>query len=380
VDHAADTPLCPAAREAMLPALTEHWGSASSVHGMGAQARAWIDRAREHVASMAGCEPDEVYFTSGATEALNWAVKVVGLGEAGAPRGIVSSLIEHEATLGACRWCAERGAPVTWMPVGADGRARPAEVDVRLSGGIGLVALMAANNETGCTQPVDDAVRLARDAGALLLVDAVQSAPWGLAPFRGSGIDLVALSAHKFNGPQGVGALLIRRGTKFASWMHGGGQEQGLRAGTPNTASVMGMGAAAGQVVARRGMAGAVACLRDRLQASLLARVDGVLVTAGDAPRLPGHLHVLVRGVEGEAVVMGLSQQGVCASAGAACSSGTVEVSHVLRAMGVPDELGRGAVRFSLGPETTADDVDRTVGVMTDVVAELRALGGRVPG
>lgn len=360
----------------MTRVLAEHWGSASSVHAMGAQARAWIDRAREQVAAMAGCEPEEVYFTAGATEALNWAVKVVGLGEAGVPRGVVASPIEHEATLAACRWCAGRGAPMHWLPVGGDGRARPADAGIRRSDGIGLVVLMAANNETGCIQPVGDAVRLARGAEALLLVDAVQSAPWGLEPFRGSGIDLMAISSHKFNGPQGVGALLIRRGTKFASWTHGGGQEQGLRAGTPNTASVVGMGAAAAEVVTRCGMAGAVADLRDRLQASLLSCVHGVSVTAGEEPRLPGHLHVSVRGVQGEAVVMGLSQLGVFASAGAACSSGAVEVSHVLRAMGVSEERGRGAVRFSLGPETTADDVGRTVGAMTEVVAELRALGG----
>lgn len=364
----------------MLPVLAEHWGSAAAVHAMGAQARAWLERAREQVAGMAGCESDEVYFTSGATEALNWAVKVVGLGDAQVPRGIVASPIEHEATLAACRWVAGRGAPLQWMPVGADGRAKPDEVDRRCLADVGLVVLMAANNETGCIQPVDQAVRLARDAGALLLVDAVQSAPWGLAPFRESGADLLALSAHKLNGPQGVGALLIRRGIEFSSLLHGGGQEQGLRAGTPNTASAVGMGAAAAQVGARRRSAGAVAALRDGLQALLSASIEGVTVTAPRSPRLPGHLHMSVRGVQGEAVVVGLSQMGVCASSGAACSSGSVEVSHVLKAMGVSEVQGRGAVRFTLGPETTADDVDRTVRAMAEVVAELRSLGDRGTG
>jgi cysteine desulfurase len=355
LDHAATTPLGNAAREAMAPWLSGRFGNPSSLHAAGRQAREAVEGARETVARCLGASREEIVFTSGGTEADNLAVS-------GIPGPLAVPAVEHPAVLEPAK---ARGALL--LPVDAEGRVDPAS----LPAGLALLSVMLVNNEVGTIQPVSGLAR----KGMLLHTDAVQAVGKIPVDVRALGVDLLSLSSHKVQGPQGVGALYVRRGVALLPRTLGGGQENGLRSGTENVAGIVGFAAAL--EAACRGLAPdmtRVAGLRDRLQAGILKALSGVRVNAGKAERAPHILSLCVEGVDGEAALMRLDEEGICASSGSACATDSAEPSHVLVAMGVPRPLMKGALRFSLGRDTTQAEIDRTVQVLTKTIDDLRAL------
>jgi cysteine desulfurase len=379
LDHAATTPLRPEAFEAMRPYLDGGFGNPSGGHAESRRARLALDEARQLIAELLGADLGEVVFTSGGTEADNLAVTggwEANLSGGGAPTALVCTAMEHHAVLNTCRALAPRaGAELREVRSGKDGLVDLDHLAASCTPEVGLVSVMAVNNETGTVQPLEAVAELVRtrSPGAVLHTDAVQAAPWfDLAALTGS-FDLVAVSAHKFGGPQGVGALVARAGTGLAPLLHGGGQERERRSGTPNVGGVVGMAAALAATVDEQRATGArVAALRDRLADGLLGSVAGMAESGDRRHRAPGHLHLRVTGVASEALVVLLDRAGVAASAGAACSSGAVEPSHVLEAMGLDRAEAASGIRFSLGSTTTLADVDLALAAVPSVVAQLR--------
>ncbi len=373
LDHNATTPVDPRVVEAMLPALREGFGNASSLHWFGQQARAALDQARAEVAGLIGAGPAEVVFTASGTEADNMAVRGAA-GLARPPRrGIVYSAIEHHAVMNTARALAEEGWPVTTARVGADGLIDLEDLAARVDDTTALVAVMLANNETGVVQPVQEVVRIAHARGALVHCDAVQAAGKVEVDVRALDVDLLALSGHKIYAPKGVGVLYVKRGTRLRQWVRGGSQERNRRAGTENVPGIVGMGRAA--ALAREELApesGRVALLRDRLEARLLA-IPGTRRN-GDGPRVPNTTNVSFEGIEAESLLMALDLAGLAVSTGAACAAGAVEPSHVLRGMGLALERVQGSVRFSLGRGTREGDVDRAAELVAAAVAKQRSL------
>ena len=378
-DHAATTPMRPEAIEAMRPYLDGRFGNPSGSHAESRRARLALDDAREQVAGLLGADLGEVVFTSGGTEADNLAV--AGGWHANASgdlpmAALVCSAMEHHAVLNACRALARRtGAELREVRSDQDGIVDLDQMAEACTPEVGLVSVMAVNNEIGTVQPlgaVADIVR-AHSPQAVLHTDAVQAAPWlDVATLAGS-CDLIAVSAHKFGGPKGVGALVVRAGTGLEPLLYGGGQERERRSGTPDVAGIVAMAAALAVTVAERDRITArVVALRDRLGDALVATVAGVVETGDRRQRTPGHLHLRFSGIESEAMVVLLDAAGVAVSAGAACSSGAVEASHVLEAMGLDRSQATTGIRFSLGSTTTEADVDLALAVVPDVVAQLR--------
>ncbi len=375
LDHNATTPLCPEALEAMLPLLRERQGNPSSPHRAGHEARAAVEEARRRVAARLGFEPEEVVFCASGTEADNLALRGVtrALREKG--RHVVTSAIEHHAVLHTARDLERDGWEVTYLPVGPDGAVRPEALAAALRDDTVLVSVMRANNDTGVVQPVAELAALAHARGVVFHTDAVQSAG-KLAERPGDlGADLVTVSAHKLYGPKGVAALCVRRGTPLSPVTTGGGHERGLRAGTENVAGIVGFAEALERTLdalAREGPR--LAGLRDRLEARVLAQVDGVRVNGAGAPRVPNTSSLSFRGVDGESIVLGLDLRGICISTGSACSTGDPEPSHVLLAMGLSPRAAQGSVRVSLGRGTRKEDVDATATALAETVARLRAI------
>jgi cysteine desulfurase len=372
LDNAATTPLSEPAREAMLPFLGERFGNASSVHAPGREARKAVDEARERVAAAAGARPEEIVFTSGGTEADNLAIKGAAWhGREQGRDGVVVSAVEHHAVADPAHWLARQGFRVTDVPVDAHGTVRLDALAAAVDRRTAVVGVMWANNEVGTVQPVAECARIAREAGAIFHADAVQGVPW-LEVSAGTA-DTIAIAAHKLGGPKGVGALVVRRGTKLQPLMHGGGQERDLRSGTYNVAGIAGFGAAIEHWVSNRSRwAARVRVLRDRLQGLLTERLPGVRVNGHPTERLPNNLHVCLEGVDGESMILLLDAEGIAASQGSACSSGAAEPSGVLAAMGVPAELARGTLRLTLGPATTEADVDRAADAVVAAATRLR--------
>lgn len=357
MDHNATAPLRPEARAAVLAAL-DVLGNPSSVHAEGRAARALIEKARGEVARLVGAKPAEVIFTSGGTEAARMAFHAAKAAQ-GVTRLIVSA-VEHEAV----RASAEAsGLPVSVLPVDREGRAELGALKELLAGGEGkaLVALMLANNETGVIQPVADAARLAHEAGALLLCDAIQGAGKITLDFAGLGTDMMLLAGHKLGAPLGAGALVIREGLPFAAQAVGGGQELRRRAGSENVSGIAGFGAAASAALAGLRDFAALARLRDRLEAEIAANAPDAVFFGQQADRLANTCYVAAPGLDAETFLMALDLDGIAVSAGAACSSGKVGAPRVLEAMGVPDALSKGAIRVSLGWTSEESDVDRFV-------------------
>jgi len=374
LDHNATTPLHPEVLEAMLPFFREFHGNPSSIHAEGSRAREAIDEARALVAGLIGAAPEEVHFTSGGSEADNWALKG-GINAAAGRRRILVSKVEHHAVWQTCQYLAKQGRIIEYLPVDADGRVDPDAVAALLGEEVALVTVMHANNETGVIQPVDQIGPLTRHAGVPFHIDAVQS--FGKIPVHVDelGADMLALSAHKINGPKGVGALYIRRGTKVENLLEGGGHEYGRRGGTENVAGIVGFGRAAELAVASMAKATQrIELLRDRLEQKLVDAVEAVVVNGGGAERLANTLNLAFSGVEAEGIVLGLDLAGIAVSSGSACSAGTSAPSHVLLAMGLEPRLAAAAVRFSLGKDTTEAEVDRVVEVLPPLVARLRAM------
>ncbi|MEW6154439.1 MAG: cysteine desulfurase family protein [Actinomycetota bacterium] len=371
LDHAATTPMRPEAVEAMLALLTENYGNPSGSHAVSRQAKKALEEAREVVAEALGARPGEVVFTAGGTEADNLAITGA---VAARPGPVLWSAVEHHAVLHSAENAAKAlGGQV--VPVGPDGVVDLDALPRLVGPSTSVVAVMLANNEVGTVQPlVEVAAVVAEQApGALVMTDAVQAFQWLDVAALAAAADLVAVSAHKFGGPKGVGALVVRGRARLEPLIVGGGQERGLRSGTHNVAGIVAMAAAMAAVVAERERTVArVAALRDRLADGLLAAVEGAQETGDRSRKVAGNCHLTFEGVESEALLMLLDGAGVCASAGSACTSGAVEPSHVLSAMGVPRERGLGALRLSLGPGTTEAEIALALEAVPAAVARLR--------
>ncbi len=377
LDWNASAPLVPAAVDAMARALRELPGNASSIHSFGQQAKAALDDARSAVAALVGGEPSEVVFTGGGTESDNLALRGVAEAvEASGRRHLVASAIEHEAVLNTAKVLAKRGWTITWLPVSKSGVVDPASLREALTDDTSIVTVMHANNEIGTIQPIAELARLAHERRAVFHTDAVQSA--GKIPVRVSdlGVDLLSVSAHKLGGPKGVGALWIRRGVSMHPVITGGRQERGRRAGTENVPAIVGFGVAAALAASHAELdAPKVSALRDRLERGLLERIPGAVVNGDAASRVPNTSNISFQGIEAETLLIALDLDGIAVSTGSACSSGTLEPSHVLRAMGLPSPRVQSAIRFSLGSQTTAAEIDRVIEVTPGILERIRGLG-----
>ena len=369
LDHAATTPLRPEVLEAMLPYLTEHHGNPSSIHASGRRARQGLDEAREQIAALIGCKPREIVFTSGGTESDNLALKGVAWAGTATGRHVITSSVEHKAVMNAAAMLERHGFTITYLPVDRYGRVDPAELAAAITDATVLVSIQAANNEVGTIQPVDEIGAVCRERGVPFHTDAVQAAASAAPTPDAWQATLVSLSAHKLGGPMGVGALHVRQGTAMVPELNGGSQERQRRAGTENVAGIVGF-AAAMRLAYEAPVE--VTPMRDRLIRGLTA-LDGVGLTGHPTDRLPNSASVVIKGIEGGDLVAALDLEGIEASTGSACTTGSVEPSHVLLAMGFEPELAHGSLRLTLGHETTEADVDRTLEVVAQVVPRLRA-------
>ena len=376
LDHNATTPVDPAAAEAMARALTDLFGNPSSVHYYGQQAKAALDDARTQVGALIGSEPAEVVFTSGGTEADNFAIR--GAAEALEHTGrkhLITSGIEHEAVLNTFKALARRGWRTTILPLDATGIVSPDRLREAMTDDTALVSIMHANNEIGTIQPVGELAEIAHARGALFHTDAVQTAGKVPLSVRTLGVDLLALSAHKFYGPKGAGALWIKRGVRLVPSSTGGKQERNRRGGTENMPGLVGMGAAASQAMKRLpAEAPRLAGLRDRLEQGILAAVPNTDVNGARDARVPNTSNISFDRVEAESLLIALDLEGVAVSTGSACSSGTLEPSHVLRAMNLPGPRAQNSIRFSLGAANTEEQIDRVIAVLPGIVKKLRSL------
>jgi len=372
LDNNATTPVLPEVLEAMRPYFGEHFGNASSIHHHGQETRAAVERARESVAALLGCRPAEVVLTSGGTEADNLAI--AGLVRPG--DHVVSSTIEHHAVLNSCKRLEERGIEVTYVPVDGRGLVDPNDIRRAIRPNTRLVTIMMANNETGVLQPVAEIGKVCAEADVYFHTDAVQAASKIPIRVKEIGCDLLSISGHKFHAPQGVGALFVRKGTTLEPLFHGGSHERSRRAGTENVPGIVGLGKAA--ELALKGFElkddRDIAALRDRLESSILRNVESAGVNGQGAPRVPNTSNIYFDYIEGEALIISLDLKGLAVSTGAACSSGAIEPSHVLTAMGLRPDRARASIRFSLGKQNTAEDVDFALQLVPASVARLREL------
>ncbi len=375
LDNAATTRISPAALRAMLPCLEEHYGNPSSLYAFGQDARERLERARAQIAARLHCEAKEVYFTSGGSEADNQALRSAArIGAAKGKRHIVSTAFEHHAVLHTLDRLREEGFEVTLLDVHGDGLVRPAEVAAAIRPDTCLVSVMYATNEIGTIQPVAEIGRICREKGVLFHTDAVQAAGHLPIDVQEQNIDLLSLSAHKFHGPRGAGVLYARTGVRLTPLIEGGAQERGRRAGTENLPAIVGM-AAALEEACRDGDARRVrvAALRDRLIRGL-ARIPHAVLNGDPVQRLPGNVNFCFEGIEGESLLLLLDDEGICASSGSACTSGSLDPSHVLLAIGRPHEIAHGSLRLTLSEQTTEEEIDYTIDAVTRAVARLRSM------
>lgn len=371
-DNNATSPVMPEVFEAMRPYFLEKFGNASSIHQQGQQARSAIEKARESVAALINARASEVVFTSGGTEGDNLAI--FGMVRPG--DHIITSNIEHHAVLNSCKRLEQFGCEVTYVSVEASGVVNLESIRAALRPNTRLISVMMANNETGALQSVEEIGKIATNAGAYFHTDAVQAAGKVEIDVQKTGCHLLTISGHKMNAPQGTGALYVRRGTPLQSMLHGGRHERGRRAGTENLPGIVGLGKAA--EISREWLAGSgasqMAQLRDRLERSLLEQIEFARVNASEAVRTPNTTNIVFECIEGEAFIIAMDLKGVAISTGAACSSGAIEPSHVLTAMGLPPDQARGSIRFSLGKQNTSEEVDAVVKMVPGVIANLREL------
>lgn len=374
-DYAATTPILEEVNEAMLPYLTSGFGNPSSVYSAGREAKKGMEEAREQVADAIGAIPSQVIFTAGGTEADNLALKGV-VGNAGFANHIITTTIEHHAVLHSAEWLEKQGSRVTLLKVSSEGIVDLGALDNALSPETLLVSIMMANNEVGSIQPLREAVGLVRaKSRALVHTDSVQALGKIEVDVDDLGVDLASFSAHKIGGPKGTGALFVRRGTPVEPLLHGGGQERDLRSGTPNVAGIVGFGTAAKIAVKElESEYERLGQMRDGLQERLLSSIARVTVNAANAPRIPGTLSVNIEGVEGESLLLLLDSKGIAASSGSACTSGSLDPSHVLLALGVSPELAHGSLRISLGRATTVLDVEYLLQCLPAAVDRLRSI------
>jgi cysteine desulfurase len=377
LDHAATTPVDERVVAAMLPYFTERFGNPSSIHRFGRAALEALDDAREAVAAVLGASRKEIIFTGGGSEADNLAIKGVALAQREAGKGahIITSAIEHHAVLHAVEQLEAFGFEATLLPVDSDGLVRPADLRAALRSDTVLVSIMYANNEIGTLQPLAELGAICREYNVPFHTDAVQAAGAVSLNVNDLNVDLLSLAAHKFYGPKGIGALYVRRGIPLLPQINGGGQERRRRAGTENVAEIVGMAAALRLAEEHRErFAAECAALRDRLVAGIRERIPDVSLNGHPTRRLPNNVNVAFDGVEGESVLLLLDQEGIAASSGSACTSGALEASHVLLALGVPHERAIGSVRFTLGRTTTAEEIDYVLDVLPPLIEQLRSV------
>ena len=376
LDHNATTPLDPSVADRMAQALREVWGNASSVHHFGQQAKAALDEARAAVASLLSADPSEIIFTAGGTEADNLAIR--GTAEALEPAGrkhLITCAIEHEAVLNTMKALARRGWRVTTLPVDTSGIVNPDRLREAITDDTALVSVMHANNEIGTVQPIAELAAIAHERGALFHTDAVQSAGKLPIDVRALGVDMLSIAAHKFYGPKGAGALWVKRGVRLLPFVTGGKQERSRRAGTENVPALVGLGVAAEAARGKIATEGPrLAALRDRLEAGILSSIRGTERNGAASPRVPNTTNISVDRVEAESLLIGLDLAGIAVSSGSACSSGTLEPSHVLKAMGYPHARTLGSIRFSLGTSNTEADIDRVIEALPPIIEKLRSL------
>lgn len=375
MDHAATTPVRPEVVEAMLPYFSERYGNPSSLYALAREAKGAVEEARGQVASAIGAEPEEIFFTSGGTESDNWAIKGVAAGLRKRGDHIITSSIEHSAVIHPCRELEKEGFQVTYLPVDEFGRVDPGVVEDAITDATILISVMAANNEIGTIQPVAEIGRIAHDRGVLFHTDAVQAIGAFPVDVDAIGADLLALTAHKFGGPKGAGALYVRKRTRIATLMEGGAQERGRRAGTENVPGIVGLGRAIELAVAEMPRnATRIAGMRDRMIREILDAIPDTRLNGHPTERLPNNVNVAFRYVEGESILLLLDSLGIAASSGSACTSASLEPSHVLLAIGLPHEIAHGSLRLTLGQDTTEDDVDHVLSVLPGVIKRLREM------
>ncbi len=375
LDYAATTPMHPEVVKAMLPYFTDVFGNPSSIHSYGQEAKGAIEEARVKVADLIGARGEEIIFTSGGTEADNFALKGVAFANESKGNHIITSPIEHHAGIETCKFLERRGFLVTYLPVDEYGLVDPGDVKKAITDKTILISVMQASNEMGTIQPIAEIGRIAKEAGIYFHTDAVQAVGHIPVDVNELEVDLLAMSAHKLYGPKGVGALYIRKGTKLVPFIHGGDQERRRRASTENVPGIVGLGKAvelAQQEMAEE--AERLTYLRDRLIKGLLGRIDHTRLNGHPLKRLPNNVNVSVDYVEGESMLLNLDLEGICASTGSACSSSSLEPSHVLLALGLSPEQAHGSLRFSLGKWTSEEEIERVLEVLPRVVAKLRAM------
>jgi cysteine desulfurase len=375
LDHASTTPTDPEVVQAMLPWFSESYGNPSTVYSLGLEAAQAVSESRETVARLIGAEPDEIYFTSGGTESDNWAV--LGAAEAQSKKGkhLVTSTIEHHAVLETMEYLEKRGFEVTYVPVDSGGVIDPDAVRKAIRPDTILVSIMHANNEVGTIQPLAEIGKITKEAGVLFHTDAVQTAGKLPLDVNELGVDMLSVSGHKFYGPKGIGLMYMRKRTRITSLLHGGGQERGRRAGTSNVPGIVGLSKALEMSVARMAEdEPREAMLRDRLWAGLQANIESIYLNGHPTQRLANNLNVRLDGIEGESMILMLDMEGICVSSGSACTTGSLEPSHVLLALGIPKEKAHGSLRVTLGRSTTARDIDRFIEVFPPIVARLREM------
>ena len=375
LDHAATTPTHPEVVKAMLPYFTDAFGNPSSIYSCGQEARGAIEEARTKVAELIGARSEEIIFTSGGTEADNFALKGVAYANENKGNHIITTPIEHHAVTEVCKFLQRRGFRITYLPVDEYGLVDPQDIKKAITDKTILISVMHANNEVGTVEPIGEIGKVAREAGVYFHTDAVQTVGHIPVNVDELNVDLLSISAHKLYGPKGVGSLYVRKGIKLASLIHGGAQERNRRAGTENVPAIMGFGKAielAGRAVDKE--AERLSYLRDKLIKSLVERIDHIRLNGHPRKRLPNNVNVSVDFVEGESMLLNLDLEGICASTGSACSSASLEPSHVLLALGLPPEQAHGSLRFTLGRENTEEDIERVLEVLPRIVAKLRAM------
>lgn len=375
LDNAATTALSPRVLEAMLPYFTQYYGNPSSVHAFGREAKQGLDKARDQVAKALHCDPSEVIFTGCGTESDNTVLLGVAQRYGNKGKHIITTNVEHHAILHTCEYLEKQGYSVTYLPVDQDGLVTAEQVAAAIRPDTILVSIMFANNEVGTIMPIQEIGAVCKEKGVLFHTDAVQAVGHIPVDVQAMHIDMLSLSAHKFHGPKGVGALYCRKGIRLPSYIMGGAQEKGRRAGTENVAGIVGLGAAielaTEQLEENRAK---MTALRDRLMTGIQARISEVKLNGHPTNRLPNNVNFSFKYIEGESILLMLDMNGIAASSGSACTSGSLDPSHVLLALGLPHEIAHGSVRLTLGDETTEEDIDYTIDVLEKTVARLRAM------
>jgi len=373
MDHSATTCTKKEVLEAMIPYYSEHFGNPSSIYSIAEDSKKAIDAAREQVAKVLGADPSEIYFTSGGSESDNWAIKGVAFANRKKGNHIITSAIEHHAVLHTCQYLEKEGFTVTYLPVDKYGMIDPEDLKKAITEKTILISVMFANNEIGTIEPVAELGAIALDHKVYFHTDAVQVIGNMRVDVKAQNIDLLSLSAHKFYGPKGIGALYIKKGVKIDNLIHGGGQERKRRAGTENIAGIVGLGKAIELATADiDGHNRRIGGMRDRLLKGILAKIPAARLNGHPEKRLPGNINISFEFIEGESMLLWLDDEGICASTGSACTSGSLEPSHVLLATGLPVEISHGSLRLTLGDMNTEQDVDFVLEILPKVVSRLR--------